>query len=88
MSVVVLKRRSVKLVHTLSVTRGLDPRVHPLRKWMDCRVKPGNDPYRRRFRNVFFHAMVSISDFSASLVRTTLPSSATVKRCAVFSSSV
>jgi hypothetical protein len=24
------------------VTRGLDPRVHPLRK-MDCRVKPGND---------------------------------------------
>ena len=31
-----------------SVTRGLDPRVHPLRKnffanRMDCRVKPGND---------------------------------------------
>jgi hypothetical protein len=30
------------------VTRGLDPRVHPLRKErfakrMDCRVKPGND---------------------------------------------
>jgi len=30
------------------VTRGLDPRVHPLRKMcfakkMDCRVKPGND---------------------------------------------
>jgi hypothetical protein len=25
------------------VTRGLDPRVHPLRKKMDCRVKPGND---------------------------------------------
>ena len=30
------------------VTRGLDPRVHPLRKThfakkMDCRVKPGND---------------------------------------------
>jgi hypothetical protein len=30
------------------VTRGLDPRVHPLRKSvfakkMDCRVKPGND---------------------------------------------
>ena len=30
------------------VTRGLDPRVHPLRKVrfakkMDCRVKPGND---------------------------------------------
>jgi hypothetical protein len=27
--------------------RGLDPRIHPLRKslskWMDCRVKPGND---------------------------------------------
>jgi hypothetical protein len=31
-----------------SVTRGLDPRVHPFRekrlaKVMDCRVKPGND---------------------------------------------
>jgi hypothetical protein len=25
------------------VTRGLDPRVHPFRKKMDCRVKPGND---------------------------------------------
>jgi hypothetical protein len=27
--------------------RGLDPRIHLLRqnlsKWMDCRVKPGND---------------------------------------------
>jgi len=29
--------------HRQSVTRGLDPRVHPLRKKMDCRVKPGND---------------------------------------------
>ena len=27
----------------LFVTRGLDPRVHPFRKSMDCRVKPGND---------------------------------------------
>src|SRR5262245_52096014 len=27
----------------LGVTRGLDPRVHPFRKKMDCRVKPGND---------------------------------------------
>ena len=25
------------------VTRGLDPRVHLLRKKMDCRVQPGND---------------------------------------------
>jgi hypothetical protein len=25
------------------VTRGLGPRVHPFRKKMDCRVKPGND---------------------------------------------
>jgi hypothetical protein len=25
------------------VTRGLDPRVHPFREKMDCRVKPGND---------------------------------------------
>jgi hypothetical protein len=29
------------------VMRGLDPRIHPLRKrpvkTMDCRVKPGND---------------------------------------------
>ena len=28
--------------------RGLDPRIHPssqesLSKWLDCRVKPGND---------------------------------------------
>src|SRR5216683_3104110 len=44
--------------------------------------------YRRNFRNVFFHAIVSISDFSASLSRTTLPSSARVKRTTVFSSSV
>src|SRR5262249_13374515 len=33
---------------SLPVTRGLDPRVHPLRKnsfanRMDCRVEPGND---------------------------------------------
>jgi hypothetical protein len=27
----------------LCVTRGLDPRVHLLRKKMDCRVKPSND---------------------------------------------
>jgi hypothetical protein len=31
-----------------AVMRGLDPRIHPLRKKallqvMDCRVKPGND---------------------------------------------
>jgi hypothetical protein len=25
------------------VTRGLDPRVHPLQVKMNCRVKPGND---------------------------------------------
>jgi hypothetical protein len=25
------------------VTRGLDPRVHPFREEMDCRVKPSND---------------------------------------------
>jgi hypothetical protein len=32
--------------------RGLDPRIHPLRK-MDCRVKPGNDEkrYFRSFAN-------------------------------------
>jgi hypothetical protein len=42
--------------HTLSVMRGLDPRIHderqrtrtyvqfhPLKRFMDCRVKPGND---------------------------------------------
>jgi hypothetical protein len=23
--------------------RGLDPRIHRLRKEVDCRVKPGND---------------------------------------------
>jgi hypothetical protein len=32
---------------SLPVTRGLDPRVHHVRKSfskkMDCRVKPGND---------------------------------------------
>jgi hypothetical protein len=33
----------MKLIHLLLVTRGLDPRVHLLRKKMDCRVKPGND---------------------------------------------
>ena len=27
----------------------LDPRVHLLRKEMDCRVKPGNDPELDRF---------------------------------------
>ncbi len=26
----------------VTVTRGLDPRVHRVRE-MDCRVKPGND---------------------------------------------
>jgi hypothetical protein len=24
------------------VMRGLDPRIHPFAKTMDCRVKPGN----------------------------------------------
>ncbi len=46
------------------------------------------DRYRRMLRKVFFQAMVSISDFSASLVRSTLPSSPRVKRSTVFSSSV
>jgi hypothetical protein len=27
----------------IPVMRGLDPRIHHLRKMMDCRVKPGND---------------------------------------------
>jgi hypothetical protein len=30
-------------VPLIIVTRGLDPRVHLVRKKMDCRVKPGND---------------------------------------------
>jgi hypothetical protein len=30
------------LQRIVTVTRGLDPRVHRLCK-MDCRVKPGND---------------------------------------------
>jgi hypothetical protein len=25
------------------VMPGLDPGIHLLTKWMDCRVKPGND---------------------------------------------
>jgi urease accessory protein len=31
------------------VTRGLDPRVHLVRKKMDCRVKPGNDEQGKVF---------------------------------------
>jgi hypothetical protein len=35
----------------MDVTRGLDPRIHRLRKslakWLDCRVKPGNDQEQR-----------------------------------------
>jgi hypothetical protein len=31
----------------LLVMRGLDPRIHHLRK-MDCRVKPGNDEVNRK----------------------------------------
>jgi len=36
------------VIRRVVVTRGLDPRVYPLRegllaKVMDCRVKPGND---------------------------------------------
>ena len=50
----ILERVSVRLTrspHTQNVTRGLDPRVHLLRKKafakkMDCRVKPGNDERR------------------------------------------
>jgi hypothetical protein len=33
----------MNLGHPLHVMRGLDPRIHPFRKMMDCRVKPGND---------------------------------------------
>jgi hypothetical protein len=25
--------------------RGLDPRIHPALKLMDCRVRPGNDAF-------------------------------------------
>jgi hypothetical protein len=39
--------------------RGLDPRIHHLRKslpkWMDCRVKPGNDGWFR-FPGAMQHA--------------------------------
>jgi len=38
-----IDRVPMKLTHLSTVTRGLNPRVHPLRKKMDCRVKPGND---------------------------------------------
>jgi hypothetical protein len=31
------------------LTRGLDPRIHPFRKKMDCRDKPGNDSGLDRF---------------------------------------
>jgi hypothetical protein len=31
----------------LRVMRGLYPRIHPLRKKLDCRVKPGNDAWGR-----------------------------------------
>src|SRR6187397_843714 len=34
-------------INSVIVTRGLDPRVHLLRKKMDCRVKPGNDEQNR-----------------------------------------
>ena len=33
----------LELRHSLHVMRGLDPRIHPFREMMDCRVKPGND---------------------------------------------
>src|SRR5258707_501507 len=41
-------RRGVGRQNTQGVIRGLDPRIHhssqkSLSKWMDCRVKPGND---------------------------------------------
>src|ERR1700730_7228519 len=39
----------------LSVTRGLDPRVHLSRKMMDCRVKPGNDADTLAPRIFAFH---------------------------------
>ena len=42
------KARSDVVDPPLSVTRGLDPRVHPLRKEMDCRVKSGNDAVGRK----------------------------------------
>jgi hypothetical protein len=40
-----------RTIATPFVMRGLDPRIHPLRKslskTMDCRVKPGNDGMNR-----------------------------------------
>jgi hypothetical protein len=50
------------IVHTRAacstVTRGLGPRVHLLRKKyfaksMDCRVKPGNDGEGPRFTSIY-----------------------------------
>jgi len=48
----------MKVIQFSPVTRGLDPRVHPLLIWMDClmrmdcRVKPGNDIGRNLARPV------------------------------------
>jgi hypothetical protein len=50
------KRTSIKLIHISPVARGLDPRVHPLRMKMDCRVKPGNDAGR-----MSAHALILLS---------------------------
>jgi hypothetical protein len=39
-----LKDVTMKRIHPLIVTRGLDPRVHLLRMKLDCRVKPWSSP--------------------------------------------
>jgi hypothetical protein len=38
-----IAERAIRGASVSAVTRGLDPRVHLLRKRMDRRVKPGDD---------------------------------------------
>src|SRR5260370_5684322 len=38
-----LEHVPMTFIHTSAVTRGIALRVHLLRRWMDCRVEPGND---------------------------------------------
>src|SRR5262249_37070312 len=45
-----------------TVTRGLDPRIHPFRKKMVCRVKPRSSPAMTTDRfNINGHALIPLA---------------------------
>jgi len=65
------------IVKTPGVMRGLDPRIHPFAKKLDCRVKPSNDerevaPYSAGLTSVLPAAFAAASAFVLAALPSTI----------------